>query len=65
VFQIFDLLEVDGKTTITGGNEVKEDDEVVAETLELDDLACIRKAADACPFKAIHIVDLETGEQLI
>jgi ferredoxin len=40
-------------------------DEVVTETLELDDLECIREAAEACPFAAIHIVDLETGEKLI
>lgn len=42
-----------------------ENDEVVAETLELDDLECIREAAEAYPFVAIPIVDLETWEKLI
>jgi ferredoxin len=61
----FELSDVDGKTTIDGGKAVTKDDAVVAETLELDDLDCIREAAEACPFVAIHIVDLETGEKLI
>jgi ferredoxin len=62
--KFFELSDVDGKTTIKGGEEVMENDEVVAETLELDDLECIREAAEACPFVAIHIVDLETGEKI-
>ncbi len=40
-------------------------DDVVAETLQLDELECLREAAEACPFAAIHIVNLETGEKLI
>ncbi len=63
--RFFTLSDADGKTTIEGGKEVVKKDEVVAETLELDDLECIREAAEACPFVAIHIVDLETGEKLI
>ncbi|NIP66983.1 ferredoxin [Candidatus Bathyarchaeota archaeon] len=63
--EFFELSDVDGKTTIEGGEEVKENDEVVAETLEVDELECIREAAEACPFVAIHITDLETGEELI
>jgi ferredoxin len=61
----FALSDADNKTTIKGGKEVMKKDEVVTETLELDDLECIREAAEACPFAAIHIVDLETGEKLI
>jgi len=62
----FELSDADGKTTfIEGGKELKEDGEVVAETLEVDDLACIREAAEACPFVAIHITDLETGEKMV
>jgi ferredoxin len=63
--QFFELSDVDGKTTIKGGKGVMEDNEVVAETLELAELECIREAAEACPFVAIHIVNLETGEKLI
>ena len=39
-------------------------DEVVAETLELDELECAKEAAEVCPFKAIHIVNVETEEKL-
>jgi ferredoxin len=63
--KFFALADADSKTTIEGGKEVMKKDEVVAETLELNDLECIREAAEACPFVAIHIVDLETGEELI
>ncbi len=41
------------------------ENEVVAETLEVDRLECIEEAAEACPFNAIHIVNLETDEKLI
>ncbi len=63
--KFFELSDADGKTTIEGGKEVMKKDEVITETLELDDLECIREAAEACPFAAIHIVDLETREKLI
>ncbi len=63
--QFFELSDVDGKTTIKGGKKLTEDNEVVAEILELDELECIREAAEACPFVAIHITNLETGEKLI
>ena len=63
--KFFALSDADGKTTIEGGKEVMKKDEIIAETLELNDLECIREAAEACPFVAIHIVDLETEEKLI
>ncbi len=63
--QFFQLSDVDGKSTIEGAKRVKKEDEVVAETLEVDKLECLRDAAEACPFNAIHIVNLETGEKLI
>ena len=63
--KFFELSDVDGKTTIKGGREVIENNKAIVETLELDSLDCIREAAEACPFVAIHIVDLETGEKLI
>ena len=63
--KFFQLLDVDGKSRIDGAKEVMKEDEVVAETLELDELECVREAAEACPFNAIHIVNVETGEKLI
>jgi ferredoxin len=35
------------------------------ETKELTDIGCYEKAAKACPFKAIHITNLETNENLV
>jgi ferredoxin len=63
--KFFQLLDADGKSHINGAKEVKKEDKVVAETLELEKLECIREAAEACPFNAIHIVNLETKEKLI
>ena len=63
--QFFQLSDIDGKTTIEDAEKVKEENRVVAETLELDELECVRDAAEACPFNAIHIVNLETSEKLI
>jgi ferredoxin len=61
----FQLSDVDGKSSIEGANKVMKENEVVAETLELDKLECVREAAETCPFNAIHIVNLETNEKLI
>ncbi len=63
--QFFQLSDVDGKSTIEGAKKVMKENEVVAETLEVDRLECIEEAAEACPFNAIHIVNLETDEKLI
>jgi ferredoxin len=63
--QFFQLSDIDGKTTIKNAKKVKKENKVVAETLELDELECVREAAEACPFNAIHIVNLETSEKLI
>ncbi len=63
--QFFQLSDVYGKSTMEGAKKVVKEDEVVAETLELDKLECVREAAEACPFNAIHILNLETGEKLI
>jgi ferredoxin len=56
---------VDGKSTIEGAKKVMKANEVVAETVELDELECVREAAEACPFNAIHITNLETEERII
>jgi len=63
--QFFQLSDVDGKSSIEDAKKVMKENEVVAETLELDELECVREAAEAFPFNAIHIVNLKTGEKLI
>ncbi len=63
--QFFQFSDVYGKSTMKEAKQVVKENEVVAETLELDKLECVREAAEACPFNAIHILDLETGEKLI
>jgi ferredoxin len=63
--QFFQFSDADGKSSMKGAKEVMKENEVVAEVLELDELECIREAAEACPFNAIHIVNLETSEKLI
>ena len=65
--KFFQLSEVDGKSSfsIEGAEKVKKDYEIVAEALGLDELECVRKGAEACPFNAIHIVNLEADEKLI
>jgi ferredoxin len=65
--KFFQLSEIDGKSSILveGAEKVKKNKEIVAEILDLDELDCARKGAEACPFNAIHIVNLETDEKLI
>jgi ferredoxin len=63
--QFFQLSDADGKSSMEEAKEVMKENEVVAETLELDELECVREAAEACPFNAMHIVNLETSEKLI
>jgi len=63
----FQLSNVDGKSSfpIEGANKVKKGNEVVAETLELGELECVKDAGEVCPFNAIHITNLERVEKLI
>ena len=63
--RFFRLSEVDGKTTVNEAEKVAREDKVVAEILEIENLECVRDAAEACPFNAIHVTDTETGEKLI
>lgn len=63
--QFFQLSDVDGKSRLEGAKKAVKENEVVLETLELDKLECVREAAEACPFNAIHIVNVEIGEKLI
>ena len=61
----FQLSNVDGKSSIEGAKRIMKENEVVLETLELQKLECVVEAAEACPFNAIHIVNVETGEKII
>ena len=63
--QFFNLFDVENKSTIKGAKKVMKENKVIAETLELNELECIREAAEACPFNAIHIKNLKTKEKLI
>jgi len=63
--KFFQFSDVDGKSSIKRAKKAMKEDEIVAEKLELDKLECVREAAEACPFNAIHIVNMETGEKLV
>jgi ferredoxin len=63
--QFFQLSDIDAKSTISGSKKITSDKVVVSEQIELDELNCIRAAAESCPFNAIHIINIETGEKLI
>ncbi len=56
----FDLSDEDGKSHVEGAKKVSS-----GEAAELDELSCHKQAAEACPFNAIHIINLETNEKLI
>jgi protein-L-isoaspartate O-methyltransferase len=50
----------EGKSLLEGGKKSP-----VGHTLELDELDCHKKAAEACPFNAIHITNLESNKKFI
>lgn len=56
----FKFNDMDGKSHVEGAKESSN-----GEAVELDELECHKKAAEACPFNAIHITNLETEEKLI
>jgi len=56
----FDLSDEDGKSHVEGAKKVSS-----GEAVELDELICHKQAAEACPFNAIHIINLETNEKII
>lgn len=56
----FKLGDEDGKSHVEGAKRTDN-----GEAVELDELECHKKAAEACPFNAIHITNLETNEKLI
>jgi ferredoxin len=56
----FEISDEDGKSHVEGAKKVSN-----GEAVELDELDCHKQAAEACPFNAIHIINLETDEKLI
>ena len=56
----FELSDEDGKSHVEGAKKISN-----GEAVELDELTCHKQAAEACPFNAIHITNLETNEKLI
>jgi ferredoxin len=56
----FKLDDEDKKSHVEGAKKVSN-----GESIELNELNCHKQAAEACPFNAIHITNLETDEKLI
>ena len=56
----FELSDDDGKSHVQGAKKGSN-----GEAVELEELECHKQAAEACPFNAIHIIELETNEKLI
>jgi len=62
----YKVSEVDHKTTIKGGQRIREGGKEPREVLEVSgELGCIREGAEACPYNAIHVLDLEKGIKLV
>jgi ferredoxin len=62
----FKLAEDDGKSTLLkDSKKIVEAGKLVREVYETDNLECAREGAEACPFKAIHVKDLERDIQLV
>jgi len=56
----FQLSDETGKSHLEGAKKASK-----GESIELNELTCHQKAAEACPFNAIHITNLETNEKLV
>lgn len=56
----FNLSDEDGKSHVEGARKVSSGEVVI-----IDNLSCHKEAAEACPFNAIHIINLETNEKII
>jgi ferredoxin len=58
---------VDGKSDVKGAHQKKEGNEIVRETLDIDDAHFTKnkEAADCCPVNVIHLIDKKTGKKLI
>jgi ferredoxin len=63
---LFKLSDEDGKSTMPrDSRKIVEDGKLVKEVYETDDLECAREGAEACPFKAIQVRDIERNLQLV
>ncbi|MEM3047044.1 MAG: ferredoxin, partial [Candidatus Bathyarchaeia archaeon] len=58
----YKVSEADNKTTIKDGKRISDASEVLEASGEL---GCIREGAEACPYNAIHIIDLDRNIKLI
>lgn len=58
---------VDGKSDVKGAHREKEGNEIVRESLDIDDahFAKNKEAADCCPVNVIHLIDKKTGQKII
>jgi ferredoxin len=56
----FKLSDETGKSHIDGAKKVSQ-----GEVKELEKLDCHKQAAEACPFNAIHIINLDTNEKIV
>jgi ferredoxin len=64
--KFFKLSDEDGKSTmLKDSKKVSEGGKVVKEVFETDDLECAKQGADACPYNAIHVTDVERGLKLV
>jgi ferredoxin len=65
--RFFQLSDTDGKSSFLAkeNSKVENENEFVIEDLQPDILECVKKAAESCPFNAIHVTNMETGEKLI
>jgi len=62
----FKLGEDDGKSTmLKDSKKITEGGKLIGEVYETDNLECAREGAEACPFKAIHVKDMERNLQLV
>ena len=64
--QFYKLSETDGKSTmLKNSKKTMEEDKVVKEVFETDNLECAKQGAEACPYNAIHVTDVERGLKII
>jgi len=56
----FELSDETGKSHVEGAEKTSN-----GEAVELEELTCHKEATEACPYNAIHITNLETGERLV
>lgn len=64
--KFFKLSETDAKSImLKNSKKTIEEGKNVKEVFETDDLECARQGAEACPYNAIHVTDVERGMKLI